>query len=200
MKRTFEEALAHRRTYYSISSESPVYDEEIVHAIREAVTHVPSAFNSQSTRVVLLLGEQHTKLWNIVKETLRKLVPEEQFYKTEEKINGAFASGHGTVLFFEDQTVVKGLQDNFPSYSGNFPVWSQQTSAMHQLAIWTMLEDIGFGVSLQHYNPLIDDEVRRTWDLPDTWTLIAEMPFGTPTAQPGEKEVKELTDRIKIFR
>lgn len=139
-------------------------------------------------------------MWNIVKETLKKLVPEEQFHKTEEKINGSFASGHGTVLFFEDQTVVAGLQDSFPSYSGNFPVWSQQTSAMHQLAIWTMLEDIGFGASLQHYNPLIDDEVRRTWKLPDTWTLIAEMPFGTPTSQPGEKEMKELTDRIKIFR
>ena len=88
----------------------------------------------------------------------------------------------------------------FPSYSENFPTWSQHTSAMHQLAVWTMLEDAGLGASLQHYNPLIDDEVRRTWNLPESWMLIAEMPFGTPTAEPGEKEFGELSERIKIFR
>ena len=49
MKRTFAEAMAHRRSYYSIGSDSPVLDEEIVHIIREAVKNVPSAFNSQST-------------------------------------------------------------------------------------------------------------------------------------------------------
>lgn len=200
MKRTFEEALEHRRTYYAIGSESPVYDEEIVHVIRNAVKHVPSAFNSQSTRVVLLFAEEHQKLWNIVKEVLRKRIPEEEYHKTEKKIDGSFASGHGTVLFFEDQTVVRGLQENFPAYSDNFPVWSQQTSGMHQLAVWTMLEDLGLGASLQHYNPLIDKEVRDTWNLPDTWLLIAEMPFGIPTAEPGLKEMKELTERIKVFR
>ena len=57
MKRTFAEAMAHRRSYYSIGSDSPVLDEEIVHVIREAVKNVPSAFNSQSTRIVLLLDE-----------------------------------------------------------------------------------------------------------------------------------------------
>lgn len=36
MKRTFAEAMAHRRSYYSIGSDSPVLDEEIVHIIREA--------------------------------------------------------------------------------------------------------------------------------------------------------------------
>jgi len=200
MKRTFEEALEHRRTYYAIGSESPVYDEEIVHVIRAAVKHVPSAFNSQSTRIVLLFAEEHQKLWNIVKEALRKRISEEQYHKTEKKIDGSFASGHGTVLFFEDQTVVRGLQESFSAYSDNFPVWSQQTSGMHQLAVWTMLEDLGLGASLQHYNPLIDKEVRDTWNLPDTWLLIAEMPFGIPTAEPGLKEMKELTERIKVFR
>ena len=57
MKRTFSEAMAHRRSYYSFGSDSSVLDEEIVHIIREAVKNVPSAFNSQSTRIVLLLGD-----------------------------------------------------------------------------------------------------------------------------------------------
>lgn len=123
----------------------------------------------------------------------------EAFAKTEAKIDGCFASGHGTVLYFEDTSVVKKLQEAFPSYKDNFPTWSQHTSAMHQFAIWTMLEDMGLGASLQHYNPLIDDEVRRTWNLPGDWMLIAQMPFGTPTGEPGEKEFEDLSKRIKIF-
>ena len=107
---------------------------------------------------------------------------------------------YGTVLFFEDQKVVKGLQEAFPSYQENFPGWSLQTSAMHQLAVWVMLEDVGFGASLQHYNPLIDDEVRRAWNLPAHWHLIAEMPFGVPVNQPGEKEFQPLEERIKVFK
>ena len=51
MKRTFEEALEHRRSYYSIGSSSPVSDEELIRVVRQAVKHVPSAFNSQSTRI-----------------------------------------------------------------------------------------------------------------------------------------------------
>lgn len=200
MERSFSEALKHRRTYYSINNQSPVSDEEIEHIVNFAVTHVPSAFNSQSTRAVLLLGESHQKLWTIVKEALKKMVPEEAFEKTKEKIDHSFACGYGTVLFFEDQLVVKGLQEAFPLYQDNFPVWSHQTSAMHQLTVWTMLEDVGFGASLQHYNPLIDDEVRREWHLPEHWHLIAEMPFGSPIGDPGAKEFQSLEERVKVFK
>ena len=183
MKKSFEEALKHRRTYYSITNQSPVSDEEIERIVNLAVTHVPSAFNSQSTRVVLLLGENHKKLWHIVKETLRKIVPPEVFKTTEAKIDNSFASGYGTVLFFEDQSVVKGLQEAFSSYKDNFPGWSLQTSAMHQLAVWTMLE-----------------EVRHTWHLPEEWHLIAEMPFGLPVQGPGDKDFKDLDTRVKVFK
>lgn len=200
MKRTFAEALEHRRTYYSIGSESPVQDEVVVHIIRTAVKYVPSSFNSQSTRIVLLLEAEHSKLWNIVKDKLKAIVSKEQFEQTVAKIDGCFSCGHGTILYFEDQAVIEGLQTAFPTYSANFPVWSEQTSGMHQLAIWTMLEDVGLGASLQHYNPLIDDEVRATWDLPKTWKLVAQMPFGIPTGDPGEKEIKDLSERIKVFR
>lgn len=199
MKRTFEEAMEHRRTYYSIGSDSPVMDEEIVHAVRQAVKHVPSAFNSQSTRIVLLLGEEHKKLWDIVKSTLQKIVPPGAFVQTEAKIDGCFGAGHGTILYYEDTSVIKQHEDVFPSYKDNFLIWAHHTSAMHQFAIWTMLEDLGLGASLQHYNPLIDDEVRRTWNLPEEWMLIAEMPFGVPTGEPGEKEFEDLSKRIKIF-
>jgi predicted oxidoreductase (fatty acid repression mutant protein) len=169
------------------------YKDKIGHIIAAEVYQVWK-------KEILLLDDEHKKLWDIVKNTLKQRISPEAFAKTEAKIDGCFAAGHGTVLYFEDTTVVKKLQDAFPSYSENFPTWSQHTSAMHQLAVWTMLEDAGLGASLQHYNPLIDDEVRRTWNLPENWMLIAEMPFGTPTAEPGEKEFGELSERIKIFR
>lgn len=200
MEKSFGEALKHRRTYYSITNQSPVSDEEIEKIIHFAITHVPSAFNSQSTRVVLLLGANHQKLWQIVKDALRKVVPSEAFVNTEAKIDGCFACGYGTVLFFEDQLVVKSLQEAFAPYKDNFPGWALQTSAMHQLTIWTMLEDVGLGASLQHYNPLIDEEVIRTWNLPEGWHLIAEMPFGLPVHEPGDKEFRELDSRVKVFK
>lgn len=200
MEKTFREALKHRRTYYSITNQSPVSDEEIEQIVDFAVTHVPSAFNSQSTRAVVLLGESHKKLWKIVKEALKKIVPKEAFEKSEERIDHSFACGYGTVLFFEDQLVVKRLQEAYPLYQENFPRWSEQTSAMHQLAVWVMLEDVGLGGSLQHYNPLIDDEVRREWHLPEHWHLISEMPFGTPVHQPDKKEYQPLEERVKVFK
>ena len=94
---------------------------------------------------------------------------------------------------------VRSLQESFPTYKDNFPIWAEQTDAMHQLAVWTMLEDAGMGASLQHYNPLIDDEVRKVWNLSDDWKLIAQMPFGVPVAQPGFKEVMSLDERVFEF-
>ena len=92
------------------------------------------------------------------------------------------------------------MQDSFPTYHDKFPIWAQQTSAMHQLAIWTMLEDAGLGASLQHYNPLIDDTVCAEWKLDPKWELIAQMPFGTPTEEPGPKEIKPLDKRVLVFK
>lgn len=200
MSKNLKDALKSRRTFYSISNKSLVSDAEIEDIVNFAVTHVPSAFNSQSPRLVLLLGENHRKLWDIVKATLKKMLPADAFPATEAKINNSFASGYGTVLFFEDRTVVKSLCDSFPAYKDKFPAWSQHTSAMHQLAVWTMLEDAGFGASLQHYNPLIDEEVRKEWELPDSWDLVAEMPFGVPVHEPGTKQFNPLEGRVKIFK
>lgn len=200
MALTFKEALKNRRSCYSITNESPVTDETIEEILEHALLHVPSAFNSQTTRFVLLLGDQHKKLWDITKETLRKIVPAENFPATEAKIDGAFAAGYGTVLFYEDTGIVEELQKAFSAYSQNFPPWSQHTSGMHQLAVWVMLEEVGFGASLQHYNPLIDEEVAATWGINPKWRLIAQMPFGKLGAAPGEKTFEPLEKRLLIHR
>lgn len=200
MERNLKEALKHRRSYYALSNQSPIPDEQIEEIVRFTVAHTPSAFNSQSSRLVLLLGEQHRKFWNLVKETLKKIISETAFEATEMKINKSFLAGYGTILFYEDQTVVESLQKAFPLYQDKFPEWSEHTSAMHQLSVWALLEDAGFGASLQHYNPLIDRVVQAEWKLPEHWRLIAQMPFGTPLIIPGKKDNRPLEDRMRIFK
>ena len=187
MTKSFKEALKARRTFYRIQNKSTLSDKEIRDLIRFAVEFVPSAFNSQTTRVVLLTGKAHEKLWNIVKNVLRKRVPAEVFGKTEEKIDGCFACGYGTILYFEDMAIVRSLQESFPTYKDNFPIWAEQTDAMHQLAVWTMLEDAGMGASLQHYNPLVDEAAAQAFHIPKTWKLLAQMPFGVSVGTDGEK-------------
>lgn len=105
MAKDFYSAIEDRRSIYAISKEQVVSDEKIQEVVNHAVKYTPSSFNSQSARVVVLLGEQHNKLWDITKETLQKIVPENNFAPTEEKMH-AFRSGYGTVLYFEDSKVI----------------------------------------------------------------------------------------------
>jgi predicted oxidoreductase (fatty acid repression mutant protein) len=199
MSKDFLTAVADRRSFYGISKEAVVSEDRIKEIVDHAVKYTPSAFNSQSARVVLLLGTQHDRLWDITMEALRKIVPAEQFGDTENRIN-SFKNGYGTVLFFEDSSIIESLQQQFALYKDNFPVWSQQSNGMHQYVIWTALELEGFGVSLQHYAELIDADVKKEWNIPGNWKFIAQMPFGKPTAQPDEKQFQPLEDRIKVFK
>lgn len=195
----FYDAVKNRRTNYTITSKSSISDERIEQIIRELVQFTPSAFHSQSSRVLLLLGEQHTKLWNIVMQTLKTIVPAEAFAPTETKIN-SFAAGYGTILYFEDQDIVKTLQESFPLYKDNFPIWSNQSSGMLQCNIWTALTQEGLGVSLQHYNPIIDAQVAKEFDIPANWKLNAQMPFGVASEQPGPLEYNNLQARVQVLK
>ncbi len=199
MEKNFSEAVQNRRSYYAIGKEKVLSDEEIIRLIEDAVKYAPTAFNSQSARAVVLLGAEHEKLWNETMEILRAIVPAKNFASTEEKIS-SFRSGYGTVLYFEDQSVVSGLQQQFPLYKDNFPVWSLESSGMLQFIVWTALESKGYGASLQHYNPLIDEKVASNWNIPKGWKLLGQMPFGKPTASPDEKTFLPLDERVKVYQ
>lgn len=200
MKNQFLEAIKSRRSIYGFSGEEPVSIERIEEIVRETLLYTPSSYNSQSTRILVLFHEHHKRLWQLTLAELQKVTPPEKFPNTQKKINESFASGYATILYFEDQTVVNGLVNAFPLYADKFPVWSQHTNAMHQFVIWTALETEGLGASLQHYNPIIDEDVRAEWGIPSNWKLIAQMPVGKPMAQPAEKEFLNLEPRIKVFK
>jgi uncharacterized protein len=93
---------------------------------------------------------------------------------------------------------------------------------MHQFIMWTALTAAGNGANLQHYNPLVDEETKATWDIPSDWTLMAQLGeyisgviprrvflltkrdpqvFGKPTTPPGPKSThmkKPLEERMFV--
>lgn len=178
MSGTFASLAEKRRTSYTLGKTLPVSDDAIVEIIKEAIRQAPSAFNSQSSRALILLGKEHEKFWELTREQLRKLVPADKFQPTSDKIDG-FAAAAGSVLFFEDQDVVKGLQESFPAYADNFPVWSEHSTGIAQYAVWLALAEKGLGVNLQHYNPLVDADVQAEWNVPASWKLRAQLNFGS---------------------
>lgn len=189
-----------RRTQYALGKKLPISESEVDGLIRQAIRLAPSSFNSQSSRAVILFGAASEQLWkSITKEILRPMVRGDAFASTDAKMD-AFAAGAGTVLFYEDQDTIKELQQKFPLYADNFPIFSEHSAGMAQFAVWTALAEAGIGASLQHYAPLIDAEVARTWDVPASWKLRAQMPFGSNEKPFAEKTFIADELRFKTIR
>ena len=195
---SFLNQIKQRRTIYAIGRDLSLDQAKIEEIIKDAIKHSPSSFNSQSSRAVILFGHSHVKFWTIVLETLRKIVPAEAFEGTSGKIN-SFIAGAGSVLFYEDLSVIKALQEQFPLYADNFPVWSEHSTGIAQFATWTALAEAGIGASLQHYNPIVDEEVAATFDVPADWKLRAQLVFGSIEAPAGEKTFIDDATRFKTF-
>jgi predicted oxidoreductase (fatty acid repression mutant protein) len=198
MSNAYIDAIQKRRTQYALGKDISLSQTDVTALIKEAVRQAPSSFNSQSSRAVILFGAPSLKFWEMVKDALRKIVPAEAFAASEQRVNG-FAAGAGTVLFFEDQAVVQGMQEKFALYADNFPIWSEQASGMAQYAVWVALANANIGASLQHYNPLVDDAVQKEWNVPTSWKLRAQMPFGSNQAPFGDKTFIEDDIRFKVF-
>ncbi|MHC1692999.1 MAG: nitroreductase family protein [Sphaerochaetaceae bacterium] len=191
--------LTKRRSIYALAKKLPVSEARIVELVEHAAKTAPSPFNSQSARMVILFGKEHDALWDIVLETLRKIVPVESFASTQQKI-GSFRNGYGTVMFFDESATIEALGKQFPTFSATFPVWAQHANGMIQYAIWNLLANDHVGASLQHYNPLIDEAVHAHWNIPASWKLIAQMPFGAIAAPAGEKTSLPASERVKVYR
>lgn len=196
------QALASRRTIYQLEKKSPISDARIQEIITQILKHTPSCFNNQSERLVLLVGKEHEKLWEITKDALRDVLKDvESFSTTEKKLNG-FQAAYGTVLFFIHRSSVKAIQEAFPIYADRFPEWASHSDGAHQIHLWTALHAEGLGANLQHYNPLIDEKVRAEWGISADWELTGELVFGTPkpgSGEPREKTFKPVEERFLTF-
>ncbi|KAH8664169.1 Nitroreductase-like protein [Xylariales sp. PMI_506] len=194
----FLELVKARRSYYPLGRDLPISTERIQEIVKEATLHVPSSFNAQPVRVVVLFGAEHEKLWDLTTEALKAIVPEDKFQPTADKM-AMFKASAGSVLFFEDKTTVEGQQAAFPIYADKFAHWAVQADAMLQHTVWVALEAEGLGANLQHYNPLIDEKVAATWELPSSWQLSAQLVFGSRTGEAGPKTFLPIEERVKVF-
>lgn len=201
---SFAIATQKRRTIRALQPISPISDSNIIEIASNAILHVPSAFNSQSTRLTVLLSEAHHRLWSITGTAFETHLGAERYKSTgfSDKI-AAFTKGYGTILFWDDAEVVDKMRDNAPEvYKDKVNEWMHQSNGMHQYYLWVALAEQGFGVNVQHYNPLIDDEVRKEWSVGGNWKLRAQMVFGLPEegAVVAEKEQKlPIEERLKVF-
>ncbi|SCU93147.1 LAMI_0E13388g1_1 [Lachancea mirantina] len=199
----FSEATQNRRTMRALEPKTTVPDSIVVKLAETALLTVPSAFNNQSTRLTVLFGDDHRKLWSITGDALLAKIGEESWSTVSKDRIAAYANAYGTILFWDDVTAAAEMQGFAPDmYKDKTEEWVHQTSGMHQYYLWTGLDALGLGVNLQHYNPLIDHDVRRTWNVPEHWQLKAQMVFGVPKegSVVGEKVQKlPLEQRLQVF-
>lgn len=187
---SFISNLEKRRSYYNIDRNLLVTEEEVLTIVEKVTEATPDAFNMKSARVVVVAGEKQDQLWDAIYDAFEG--------KVERKKIDSFKSGYGTILYFIDENVVKALQEQFALYAANFPIWSSQANGMLQSNIWTALREAGVGASLQHYNPVINQAVGKLLDIPDNWTLMAQMPFGGIVSEPDAKEKEDISKRVVL--
>lgn len=183
--------LEKRRSIYNLGKNLKVTHEEIISLVKDLTELVPDAFDMKSARVVILFDGDHHLLWDTVSDVFEGKIP-------KEKIE-SFKNGAGTILYFYDKNVVQGLQERFPMYANNFPVWANQANGMLQFTIWSGLAEIGVGANLQHYNPIIDKRVKEIFNIPENYEFIAQMPFGSIELEAPLKEKENIDKRVSVI-
>ncbi|KAI9931982.1 hypothetical protein MW887_009483 [Aspergillus wentii] len=181
-----------RRSIYALTNESTIPDSRLEEILTEVITHTPSSFNTQTSRVVVLLKDEHQKLWDVAREVASSTVPAELFQKLYKPRIELFRAGYGTILFYEDHAPFEPLAEKWPMLKDKFPEWSNHSSGMHQFA------SEGLGCNLQHYSPMLDEPVSKHWNVPKEWNLKAQLVFGKPVGPPKEKTFEPLSQRLFV--
>ncbi|KAJ5243272.1 uncharacterized protein N7469_001599 [Penicillium citrinum] len=193
-----------RRTHYKLLGKSPISDNEIETLVQNATKYVPTAWNTQSSRVILLLNDEHKKVWDIALSVIEGLVkaggiPRDMFENYTKPKLEAFKAAYGTVLLFVDYESLAATKEKFAIYADKVDTFALEANAMAEYLIWISLQSEGLGANLQHYNPLIDDQVAKTWDIPSSWKLEGQIVFGTPAEKVEEKEFDPIESRFKVY-
>lgn len=194
----FKNVIKNRRSIYALGNNSDYSIDEIVATIRETQKDVPSAFNSQTSRLVVLHGDANTKFWNLILEVQKEVLDQATWDFMSPIMEGA-KGGIGTVLFFEDRDAVATM----PTQGQRTEAYKQNNSANSQYAAWLALADMNLGGSLQHFNvgyeQGFDKAVRELFDLPESYELIAQMPFGSIEQEAGDKEYIDSEVQVQVF-
>lgn len=96
-KFSFLDATILRRSTIDLKNESLIPDALIVEIVKHSLLHTPTPFHVQSTRAVILLNQDHEKLWDIAYEHNSKTAPPELFNTKLSPNIKAFKKAYGTV-------------------------------------------------------------------------------------------------------
>lgn len=154
--KNFLDATESRRTYYQLTNESTISDARIKELVAHTIKHVPSAFNSQTTRMVVVLKEKHEELWDAIMEVYKVQLPADKFEHAKGRMVG-FRKAYGTVsggespahpfplccrmsqmlmclsaqvLFYEDSSNVREFQEKYKTYEDKFPASARTPSSI----------------------------------------------------------------------
>ena len=193
------ELVKNRRTQYAIGKNTELSNEEISEYITNIVREVPTAFNSQTTRVAIVFGEDNVKLWDHILDVQKDVLQGEMWDMMSGVMQGA-KNGVGTVLFFEDLDAVETM----PVNGTRGEAYKQNNNANTQYATWLGLTQLGLGGSLQHfnvgYNQGFDQGTKEMFDLPESYEMLAQMPFGSIEQEVEAKDHIDTNEQVKVFK
>jgi len=194
----FVNLLAKRRTIYALGDNSQYSNEEIADRIREVVKQAPSAFNSQTSRAVVLFGDANEKFWDHIYDVQKDVLQGDMWDMMSGVMVGA-KDAVGTVLFFEDLNAVEQM----PAQGVRQEAYKQNNNANAQYAVWLALAELDLGGSLQHFNvgyeQGFDKGTKELFDLPESYEMLAQLPFGSVEQEVGEKEHIDTNEQVKVF-
>lgn len=201
MEINFIKALQKRRSIYHLGQNTNISSEEIQQIIEACLNYTPSAFDLPTTHLILAFGEKHQQIWTLTKECLQnKLKRKPEAFELASQNIDKLMSGMGTILFYEDKSMLKELKETYAMYADNFATWSEQANGMLQGNIWTALAENNIGAALQHYNPLIDAQLKELFTISDDWQLTAQMVFGSIEEAPKEKYIEPASERLTVYK
>lgn len=196
---SYIDIIKQRRSVYDLHKHLPISENKLMRILEDIITESPTAFNMQSSYVIVLMDGQHERLWNIVTKTLKDIVPSDKFEPTQKKMD-MFSNAKGTILFFENTQIIEQLKIDYPLYKDQFDNFALRGMGILQGNIWNALAEAEIGASLQHYNPLIDEAVKEEWDIPEYYQLSAQMVFGGIGSIPEPKEKVDVHTRINLYK
>lgn len=196
---SYIDIIKQRRSVYDLHKHLPISEKKLMKIIEEVTAASPTAFNMQSAQIYVLMDGKHERFWNIVTKKLKEVVPADKFEPTQKKMD-MFSQAKGTILFFENTQIIEQLKNDFPLYKDQFDGHASHGMGILQGNVWNALAEVEIGANLQHYNPLIDQEIKEEWDIPEFYQLTAQMVFGGIGSIPDEKEKVDVQTRVHLYK
>lgn len=177
----FNTVLAARRSARCLHP--GVFPPTIVEELKTVARFVPSSFDAQPWRVVVL-AERNEAFWDMVSATIEVRLAGDRRERYLARATG-MRDGGMTLLIFEDLALSMPRDKLTPEEARD---QTSQALGMLQLTLWLHLTAHGLATSLQHWHEFLEDAALVFVGLPtDRFRLVTVMPIGHAAECPGPR-------------